>query len=258
MLKARALTYTVGGRRLLNAVSVDFAPGTVSMVVGANGAGKTTLMRALCRSIAPQQGDVWYGARALADWRDGELARVRGVLSQNLELPFPLRVRDVVMMGRNPHYTGMPTSHDEAVCRQAMQHFEVLPWADRDYLTLSGGERQRVHFARVMAQIWESRPDASRYLLLDEPLTYLDIRHQFDFLRQLRFFASTGDLVVVAVVHDLNLAARHADQVVLMAEGQVLQAGPPREVLTPDHVEAGFGVRPIVYESNGGMHVLFE
>lgn len=257
MLSARDLTYRIGGRRLLDRVSVDFAPGAVSMIVGANGAGKSTLIKALCRSVHPDAGEVRYGNRSLAQWRDEDLARVRGVLSQNLELPFPLRVKDVVMMGRNPHFIGAPTAHDVQVCAESMHHFDVLAWADRDYLSLSGGERQRVHFARVMAQIWESRAGESRYLLLDEPLTYLDIRHQFEFLRHVRHFASHGDLVVVAVVHDLNLAARHADHVVLMADARVLAAGAPREVLTPDHIAAGFGVRPVVYEG-AGMHLLFE
>lgn len=257
MLKAHDLTFTVDGRRLLDEVAVTFAPGAVSMIVGANGAGKSTLIRALCRQVRPERGAVFYGDRALDSWRDSELARVRAVLSQNLELPFPLRVEEVVLMGRYPHFTGAPTAHDLEVCREAMRYFEVSAWATRSYLTLSGGERQRVHFARVMAQIWEPPPAGARYLLLDEPLTFLDIRHQFEFLQHVRALAHGNELVVVGVVHDLNLAARYADHVVVMHEGRVLAAGAPVAVLTPDRIEQAFGIRPTVHHDTHGLHLLF-
>jgi iron complex transport system ATP-binding protein len=138
-----------------------------------------------------------------------------------------------------------------------MTFFDVKDWAQRSYLTLSGGERQRVHFARVMAQIWYAEPAHARYLLLDEPLTFLDIRHQFEFLEHLRRLREPGDLVAVAVVHDLNLAARFADHVVMMQNGRVLAAGTPRDVLTPDLIEQAFGVRPRTQEIDGRLHLLF-
>jgi iron complex transport system ATP-binding protein len=259
MLSARRLAYTVpSGRRLLDDVSVSFVPGAISLIVGPNGAGKSTLLRALCREVRPQAGEVCYGDCPLDQWTEPELARVRGVLSQAVELGFPLRVWEVVLMGRYPHFTGRPTSRDEAACEAAMKRVDVWDWAERDYLTLSGGERQRVQFARVLAQVWEPPPSGgSRYLLLDEPLTYLDIRHQLEFLAQIRALSAGGDLVVVGVVHDLNLAARFGDHVVVMHEGRVLADGTPASVLTPEHIETAFGVRPVVHQVGGRGHLVF-
>jgi iron complex transport system ATP-binding protein len=256
VLTGRALTYVTGGRRLLDDVSVSFPPGALSMVVGPNGAGKSTLLRVLCRELAAT-GEVRYGDRPLAAWSEPELARVRAVLSQVVELSFPLRVWEVVLMGRYPHFSGGPAPRDEAACEAAMRYVDVWEWAERDYMTLSGGERQRVQFARVLAQIWERRPGQPRYLLLDEPLTFLDIRHQLEFLERIRALMAEGDLVVVGVVHDLNLAARFADQVVMMEEGRVLASGAPDEVLTPDHVARAFGVRPVVQDVAGRRHLVF-
>jgi iron complex transport system ATP-binding protein len=257
MLTARGLTYAVGGRRLLDDVTVTFAAGAFTMIVGPNGAGKSTLLRALCRELVLQAGEVRYGDRPLAAWSDLELARRRAVLSQTVELDFPLRVWEVVSMGRYPHVTGRLTGRDEAATEAAMRYVDVWDWAERDYLTLSGGERQRVQFARVLAQIWEPTPGSERYLLLDEPLTFLDIRHQLEFLERIHTLLIGGDLVVVAVVHDLNLAARFADQVVMMQGGRVLSAGAPAEVLTPDGVERAFGVRPVVQDVSGRRYLVF-
>ena len=257
MLTGRSLTFAVGKRRLLDDVTVSFPAAAFSMIVGPNGAGKSTLLRALCRDVALQAGEVRYAGRPLEAWSEAELARVRAVLSQSVELGFPLRVWEVVLMGRYPHFTGRPAARDEAACEAAMRYVDVWDWAERDYLTLSGGERQRVQFARVLAQVWEAAPGQQRYLLLDEPLTFLDIRHQLEFLERTRALLADGTLVVVGVVHDLNLAARFADQVVMMDGGRVLAAGAPDEVLTPGHIARAFGVRPAVEVVGGRRHLVF-
>jgi iron complex transport system ATP-binding protein len=260
MLEARDLGFRIGNTTLLAGVTERFAPGTLSVVVGANGAGKSTLVRVLCRQLEPSTGSASYDGRPLNAWSDADLARVRGVLSQNLEVAFPLRAWEIVLMGRYPHFTGTPTSTDERACEEAMRFFDVWDWADRDYLTLSGGERQRVHFARVLSQIWYPVPGASRFLILDEPLTFLDIRYQFAFMHKLRELLAPGDLVVLGVVHDLNLAARFADKVVMLHSGEVLASGPPAEVLTPERIATGFGVKATVIQAaeGGRTQLLFE
>lgn len=259
MLSASHLTFAVKDARLLDDVSVSFAPGSLSMILGPNGAGKSTLVKALCRQVVPQSGEIRYAGRSLPSWSEQELSRVRAVLSQNVELAFPLRVWEVVLMGRYPHFTGAATPSDTAACTEAMRYFDVLDWSDRDYLTLSGGERQRVQFARVMAQIWYPAPSGHRWLLLDEPLTFLDIRYQFDFLKRVRELLEGGDLVAVGVVHDLNLAARFADHLVLMAHGRVIADGAPSDVLQPDLVEQAFGIRPVRHiGADGRLHLEFR
>lgn len=264
-LSGHALTFEIDDVCLLDDVSVGFQEGRLSLVLGANGAGKSTLIRALCGQLGAGitggtlRGDVHYAGRPLAQWSALQLAQVRAVLSQNVELAFPLRAWEVVMMGRYPHFAGRPEPRDERACEEAMRFFDVWEWADRNYLTLSGGERQRVHFARVLAQVWYPVAGAHRYLILDEPLTFLDIRYQYEFMHKVRELMAAGDMIVVGVVHDLNLAARFADQLVLMKKGRVLADGAPREVLTADLVDAAFGIRPKVHPGeDGGVHLMFD
>jgi iron complex transport system ATP-binding protein len=178
-----------------------------------------------------------------------------------------LSVREVVMMGRYPHFGGRPGPIDEKIVNEVMTHFDVTEFTDRDYQTLSGGERQRVNFARVLAQLWSNRnghpatatKSRSRYLFLDEPLTFLDIRHQIDFMKKVQAFAGAADVVTVGVVHDLNLAARFADQIVLMDRGRVVASGTPGEVLTIDRIRNVFGVEPsFVSSDHPGLHLIFD
>ena len=258
MIEARNVGVVAGGRPLVDGVSARFAPGALSLIVGANGAGKSSLIRILCRQLDGATGAVLYDGRPLEAWSEAELARVRGVLSQNLEVAFPLRAWEVVLMGRYPHFTGTPIAADMKACEEAMRYFDVANWADRDYLTLSGGERQRVQFARVLAQIWYPRPGASRFLLLDEPLTFLDIRYQFAFMRKLRELLAAGDLVAVGVVHDLNLAARFADTVLVLKEGRLIASGSPDDALTPPLIAEAFGVSASVVRIAGRTQLVFE
>ena len=170
------------------------------------------------------------------------------------------------MMGRYPHFGGRPAPLDERIVDEVMSHFDVTEFSERNYQTLSGGERQRVNFARVLAQLWLNGLTAQagddsvvRYLFLDEPLTFLDIHHQIDFMKKVRSFAGAADVVTVGVVHDLNLAARFADQIVLLNHGRVVAAGTPDEVLTADRIREVFGVNPtFVRTEQSGIHLIFD
>jgi iron complex transport system ATP-binding protein len=213
--------------------------------------------------LRPQTGRVDYEGVDVVDASEPELAKRRAVLSQAVEVAFPLSVREVVMMGRYPHFGGRPRAADEQIVDEVMNHFDVTDFRDRDYQTLSGGERQRVNFARVLAQLWSdgsAREDSlCRYLFLDEPLTFLDIRHQIDFLKKIRAFAVAGDAVTVGVVHDLNLAARFADQLVVLNDGRVVAQGAPAEVLTAELIQAVFHVNPTFIPSGSSApHLVFD
>jgi iron complex transport system ATP-binding protein len=190
---------------------------------------------------------------------EASLAERRAVLSQAVEIAFPLSVLEVVTMGRYPHFTGQPAARDRAVVAEVMRYCDVGDLAARSYPTLSGGEKQRVNFARVLAQVWQPREGSGRYLFLDEPLTFLDVGHQIDLMRKLRDFGAAPDLVIVGVVHDLALAARFADQLVLLHAGAVLAAGAPDEVMTPENVRTAFGVAPVTATTpDGRLHLVFE
>jgi len=258
MLEARDITFRVGNKALIEEVSARFEPGRLHLVIGPNGAGKSTLIKVLARLLRPVEGAVLYEGVDVRRTGEAELARRRAVLSQAVEVAFPLTVREVVMMGRHPHFGSRPGPADERIVDELMEFFDVTEFAGRNYQTLSGGERQRVNFARVLAQLW--RPGAScRYLFLDEPLTFLDIRHQIDFMKKVRTFAAAADVVTVGVVHDLNLAARFADQIVLLDHGRVAAAGAPAEVFTRERLRDVFGVEPtFVNVGQSGLHLVFD
>ena len=263
MLTAANITFRVGNKPLVSDVSVSFAPGKLHLIIGPNGAGKSTLVKVLARLLRPQAGNVQYDGSDVSDASEAELAKRRAVLSQAVEVAFPLTVREVVMMGRYPHFGGRPGPADETIVNEVMQHFDVTEFSERNYQTLSGGERQRVNFARVLAQLWRDGASdtgsSCRYLFLDEPLTFLDIRHQIDFLKKIRRFTDAPDVVTVGVVHDLNLAARFADQIVLLNEGRVVANGTPTEVLTAERIEAVFDVTPTFIPSkHSGVHLVFD
>ena len=262
MLEARNITFQVGDRELISDVSVEFGAGKLHLLIGPNGAGKSTLIKVLARLLRPQSGSVRYDNTDIAAAAELDLARRRAVLSQAVEVAFPLTVREVVMMGRYPHFGGRPGPVDEEITDEVMKFFEVDEFSGRNYQTLSGGERQRVNFARVLGQLW-TRPHAqeisSRYLFLDEPLTFLDIHHQIAFMKKVRDFADAPDVVTVGVVHDLNLAARFADQIVLLDHGSIVAAGTPAEVLTAERIRDVFGVEPtFVPVPQTGIHLVFD
>lgn len=262
MLTASDITFRVGQKALISDVSVSFAPGKLHLIVGPNGAGKSTLIKVLARLLRPQNGKIEYDGVDVQHTSEAALAKQRAVLSQAVEVAFPLSVREVVMMGRYPHFGGRPGPADERIVDEVMAHFDVTEFSERNYQTLSGGERQRVNFARVLTQLWrdgEALGSSCRYLFLDEPLTFLDIRHQIDFMKKVRAFAGAADVVTVGVVHDLNLAARFADQIVLMDHGRVVAAGMATGVLTADLIRATFGVQPTFVTGNGpGVHLFFD
>src|ERR1041384_3252638 len=154
MLEASDITFRVGHKTLISEVSVSFAPGQLHLIIGPNGAGKSTLIKVLARLLRPQTGKVEYEGVDVGHVSEAALAKRRAVLSQAVEVAFPLTVRELVMMGRYPHFGGRPGPADEKIVDEVMEHFDVTDFSARDYQTLSGGERQRVNFARVLAQLW--------------------------------------------------------------------------------------------------------
>ena len=271
MLEAHNITFRVGNRALISEVSVRFEPGRLHLVIGPNGAGKSTLIKVLARLLRPDTGKVEYEGVDVHGRSESDLAKSRAVLSQAVEVAFPLTVREVVMMGRYPHFGGRPGPVDEKITDELMESFDVMEFHARNYQTLSGGERQRVNFARVLAQLWRAASGSSpvpgspptlpscRYLFLDEPLTFLDIRHQIEFMKKVRGFADAPDVVTVGVVHDLNLAARFADRIVLLNHGHVVATGTAAEVLTTDRIREVFGVEPtFIPVKQSGVHLIFD
>lgn len=260
MIRAEHISFSVGSKMLLNDVSADFEPGKMNLIIGPNGAGKSTLIKVLCRQVKASAGEVFYAQEEIGRMSESHLARIRSVLSQNIDMAFPLTVWEVVMLGRYPHFISKPGPKDEQAVEEAMRFFDVWAMADRNYLTLSGGEKQRVHFARVLSQIWFPTLGQPRYLFLDEPLTFLDIHYQFEFMHKLMELLKDRSLVVIGVVHDLNLAARFADTLLLLNKGGVLASGDPAAVITKENIQKAFQLVPVIHRQEGrrSFYVFFE
>jgi iron complex transport system ATP-binding protein len=244
MLEARDIEVRIGGKALLQSVSLSLEPGEVLGLIGPNGAGKSTLLKVLSGELTPQGGTVAMSGRPLASWSAPERARVRAVLAQDTVLTFPFTAYEIALMGRYPFNNGRATLHDREIAREALRYVDVAHLAQRLYPTLSGGERQRVQLARVLAQIWE--PGGARCLLLDEPTSSLDLAHQHQALQGARRFALEQGVAALVVLHDLNLAARFADRLLLLKDGRTAATGRPADVLTPHHLSGCFGVEALV------------
>ncbi|WP_330925994.1 heme ABC transporter ATP-binding protein [Candidatus Sororendozoicomonas aggregata] len=227
----------IGGKKLLDDISLSVRPGEVISVLGPNGAGKSTLMKTITGDRVPCSGHVSLNGRS--DWGADQKALMVGVLPQSSSLSFPFTVEEVVLLGRIP----CATDHrqNQETTRQALEKVDCLHLRDRLYTTLSGGEKQRVHMARVLCQIWDECPLGPRYLLLDEPTSALDPAHQQHALQVVREQADAG-MGVFVILHDLNLAARYSDRIIVLKQGKMAALGTPFEVLTPKTVQEVFDI----------------
>lgn len=238
-LAAKNIGLTLSSTPLLKAVDLEVTPGEITTVLGPNGAGKTSLLRVLVGDLMPNAGTVKLGGKDLQHWPAQALARTLAVLPQHSLLNFPFTAAEVVLLGRTPHETG--ATHDREIVQQALESVDGDYLSDRLYTQLSGGEKQRVHLARVLAQIWEPVPEGDRYLVLDEPTSSFDLAHQKLTLDVVNRLADQG-VGILMVLHDLNLAARCADQMLLMQCGRLVFAGTVQEVLQPETIASVFQV----------------
>lgn len=242
MLALEQATLERRGRALVDAVSLALRPGELAVLIGPNGAGKSTLLGLLSGRLRPTQGRAVLDGIPLDRWASATLARRRAVLVQEPALAFAFTGLEVALLGRHPHCGGHPGHHDRQMAMRALHAADAAAFAHRPVDTLSGGERARVHLARVLAQVaWEPAGPV-RVLLLDEPTASLDLAHQHALLARVRHLAQETGLAVLASVHDLNLAARHADRLLLLSGGALLADGVPDDVLIPETVQRGFGI----------------
>ncbi|MFE6970718.1 ABC transporter ATP-binding protein [Isoptericola sp. NPDC057653] len=237
-LRAHGVSLGYDGRRVIEGLDLELPAGSVTAIVGPNACGKSTLLRGLARLHPLEAGSVTLGGEDVGALPRKELARRVGVLPQASIAPDGVRVAELVARGRYPHqgWFGRHSSTDDAAVLRALDATGVADLADRPVAELSGGQRQRVWIAMVLAQ-------ETDIVLLDEPTTYLDVAHQVDLLDLLSELNRTRGTTVVMVLHELNLAARYADHLVVMSAGQVVAGGRPGDVLTEETVHAAFGLR---------------
>ncbi len=250
VLTARDLSIRLGARTVLSDVAFEVTDGERIALVGANGAGKTTLLRAIT-GLIPHGGFLTLRGRPVSAWPARERAREVALVRQQADLAVDFTAEEIVGLGRTPHlgWTQALRPQDHARVVEALDALDLAAMADRPVTQLSGGEQQRVLLAQALAQ------DAP-LLLLDEPTAHLDVRHQLDLLARVRALADDGR-TVVAALHDLELAARFADRLWVLADGRLAADGPPADVLTPALLRRAFGVDAEVEPEPDGLRVRY-
>ncbi|WP_435581273.1 ABC transporter ATP-binding protein [Amycolatopsis thermoflava] len=236
-LRAERLKLGYGERLVVDGLDLDVLDGTITAIIGPNGCGKSTLLRALARLLAPREGAVLLDGERIDKLPTREVAKVVGLLPQSPVAPEGLTVGDLVARGRHPHqrWYRQWSSSDEAAIENALRLTGMDVLADRVVDELSGGQRQRAWISMTLAQ-------ETGLLLLDEPITYLDLAHQIDVLDLVHRLHRDRGTTVVMVLHDLNLAARYADTLVAMRDGRIIAQGPPSAVLTEPLLDEIFGL----------------
>ena len=249
-LAAESLRVRLGSAEIIRGIDLRVHRGEMLAVVGPNGSGKSTLVRTLAGLLQPSAGLVTLDAQPLARWSPAERAARIGLLAQAAPIPELTTVREHIGLGRHPHRAWLRrwTAEDQHAVRDAIRACEVAHLADRQLQSLSGGERQRVRLATLLAQ-------QPRTLLLDEPLTGLDIEHQLGLLELLESLNAAGRSVV-CVLHDLNLAARCFPRIAVLHEGRIAADGPPADVLTPRVFESVFRVSGRITREPSGQPVV--
>jgi iron complex transport system ATP-binding protein len=236
-LSARQLTVGYADRLVLQDLDLRISPNRITAIVGANGCGKSTLLRALGRLLSPREGEVLLDGVSLSSQPSRQVARVLGLLPQSPIAPEGIAVTDLVGRGRHPHQSllGGWSSHDYDAVAAALAATHTVDLAERAVDELSGGQRQRVWIAMALAQ-------ETDILLLDEPTTFLDIAHQIEVLDLLVDLNRERGTTIVMVLHDLNLAARYADEIIAMKDGRIHAIGAPQAIISRQLVDAVFGI----------------
>lgn len=243
MVEVVGASYHAGGKTILDDVTARFRRGRFNVILGPNGAGKSSLLKIATGLLQPSRGTVTYDGTAVRDFESGELARRRAVLSQHVDLAFPLPVRDVVLMGRYPHYGRSPGVRDVEIVDRALEMVGMQDRRAQHYPTLSGGEQQKVQLARVLAQIWSYDGGSEhKYLFLDEPTASLDVHYQIHLLDIARDLLE-HDCTVIAILHDLNVAFHYGDAFFVMEDGRMAVESDDARALSTELIERVFRVR---------------
>jgi iron complex transport system ATP-binding protein len=245
-----SVRYGNARQRALDNVSVDIARGRFTAIIGPNGSGKSTLLRALLGAIAPEQGEVLFEDRPIGAYGRSDLAKRVGAVTQIEEMPFPVSVREVVATGRYAHIGAWRAEGetDRAAVTRALDRCDIAALADRSIAQVSGGERQRARIARALAQDPQT-------LVLDEPTAALDIAHEMAVFELLRSLAHDERRTVLVATHNINLAARYADVMIVMTEGRAAHIGSPREVMRQDTLERVYAWPLQIFDLAGAPQV---
>ncbi len=245
MIEVNQLSWQVKNRQILHSISFTVQPQEFVVIMGPNGAGKSSLLKLLTGIDHSYQGSILLEGKPVHQYTRMQLAVKCGVLSQHYHIPFPISVQELVSMGRYPYFGQRLPANDEAIVTEAMSLMDVHQLAGRDYHTLSGGEAQKVQMSRVLAQIWDAGAGNEKLLFLDEPVASLDIKYQHQLL-QIARGRCKQHTTVIAILHDINLALKYADRILLMKNGQLKHDLRQSGQLTPMLIKEIFDLETIL------------
>ncbi|HID19335.1 MAG TPA: ABC transporter ATP-binding protein [Methanophagales archaeon] len=248
-LKVKDVEFSYASVPILRGVCIELAESEMLGVVGPNGAGKSTLIRCIDRILSPQKGTILLDGGDIKEMHLMELAKKIGYIPQSATRMFPATVFDTVLLGRRPHIGWRSSEEDTEKVLDTLQLLNIEDFAMHDVNELSGGQQQKVFIARALTQ----EPDV---LLLDEPTSNLDIKHQLEVLDTIRDIVRERGIAAIMAIHDLNLAARYTDRIIMMNGGHIYAAGEPSAVLTPENINHAYGVEVEVINHNGRLYVL--
>ncbi|MEW6377356.1 MAG: ABC transporter ATP-binding protein [Thermodesulfobacteriota bacterium] len=248
MLEIIDLFFDYGSTKILEGIEARVEGRRILSVVGPNGAGKTTLLKCIVRILKPVRGSILIEDRDTTRMSRRELAKYLGYVPQNMPVKFPMTVFEMVLTGRKPYLSWRPSEKDLRITANILSEMNIEDLGMRDVEQLSGGQAQKVLLARALAQ----EPE---YLLLDEPTSNLDLRHQLEVLGTIATLIKNKGIGAMMAMHDLNLAARFSDTILMLNEGKVFSIGTPSEVITPKNIREVYGVEVVVRRDNGYPHI---
>lgn len=244
MIKIKGLTKRFGNKPVVDDVSVEIVPGTITSFIGPNGAGKSTLLSMVSRLLESDTGNVLLDQTDIKKWKSNEFAKRVSILKQSNFLNVRLTIRELVAFGRYPYSKGRLTAEDEQFVDQALEYMSLTDMQDQFIDELSGGQKQRAFIAMVIAQDTE-------YILLDEPLNNLDMKHSVQIMKLLRKLVDDLGKTVVIVLHDINFASVYSDRIVALKDGKLVRNGPTDEVINSVALREIYGLDIPVQEQNG-------
>lgn len=259
-IRLENISLSKGDKRLLHTVDLTIAEGEVTILIGPNGAGKSTLLNVCSGDTIATEGHATINEHPMTQCPASKLAPLRAVMTQSYEMGFGFTVEEVVAMGCFIHEQALSRQEQQHIIAAVMQYMGIGPLAERSFMTLSGGEQQRTQLARVLAQLWHPYEQTEpRYLLLDEPTSSLDIYHQYHVL-SLAKQLTKRNIGVLAVVHDLSLAASFADTLVMLSQGRIVASGLPEAVLQQNTLADVYGIKAQYFKQSSVMQpsVLLE
>ena len=250
LLEIKSIFFKIKDKVILDDISLHVESGDMVSIIGPNGSGKTTMLKAISNEISITNGEINFINKNILDWDLNDFANKKAVLSQSNNLVFPFSVIDIVKMGRFPLKNKGNQIEENNLCKKILNIFDLDDYVNQNYITLSGGEKQRVQLARVIAQIW-SDDYSKKILILDEPTSYLDIKHQhllFQFLKEL----NKKGLTIIMVLHDLNHALLNSNKIVVLKDSKLISFGETNNIITEELIKNVFEIdlKLINYKGN--------